>query len=186
MAIPGRLDQAGKQAACQPQDSGSQSCSHTPLQQRAVPLHAGPISARHVQIGCVLVPRAARPLSHGSHAAAGQVVPVPSLEDSLSAAALALCQDKPLLLEGPPGALAWQLLLHAEGVAAATEGGDIELLLEHVPSVLRQGHVCCRYWRVCPAACGSLPAYVQQHTYNGCLTPYACLQVLASLPCCRS
>lgn len=45
---------------------------------------------------------------------------MPSLEDSLSAAALALCQDKPLLLEGPPGALAWQLLLHAELLASAT------------------------------------------------------------------
>ena len=45
---------------------------------------------------------------------------MPSLEDSLSAAALALCQDKPLLLEGPPGALAGQLLLHAELLASAT------------------------------------------------------------------
>ena len=82
--------------------------------------HAGPVGARHVQIGGVLVPSAARPLSHSSHAAAGQVVSVPSLEDSLSAAALALCQDKPLLLEGQPGALAWQLLLHAELLASAT------------------------------------------------------------------
>ena len=45
---------------------------------------------------------------------------MPSLEDSLSAAALALCQAKPLLLEGPPGALAWQLLLQPEALAAAT------------------------------------------------------------------
>ena len=173
-AEPGWLSQEGSTRLASKQHASHGGSSRSPAatrrcNNRLCLSHAGPVGTRHVQIGGMLVPCAERPRSHGSHAAAGQAVPVPSLEDSLSAAALALCQGKPLLLEGPPGAPAWQLLLHAEALAAATVWSfcallysnllreRTELLSRHVPSVLCQGHACCRYWRVCPAACGSLP-----------------------------
>lgn len=52
----------------------------------------------------VLLPARESQTAESSSAASPELVMTPTVAGNLKAAALALCQQKPLLLEGPPGA----------------------------------------------------------------------------------
>jgi hypothetical protein len=59
----------------------------------------------HVEVAGLLLPRRADTYSTGggSVAAGHRLVRTPAVERTLQAAALAVCQQQPLLLQGPPG-----------------------------------------------------------------------------------
>ena len=69
--------------------------------------HAGRLAAplEHVEVAGLLLPRREDSYSSGSSSIATthRLVRTPAVERTLQAAALAVCQQQPLLLQGPPG-----------------------------------------------------------------------------------